>query len=70
MEPRPLSSGLGPRPKCTVGVSHPVDTGESRGHVATDWLMREKQAGNCPGAKEGQIPDGLQIHIKIILKKL
>lgn len=69
MEPCPISSGLGPRPKYTVGVSHPVDTGESSGHVATDRLMREKRLGIAPGAKAGQLPDGLQIHRSIILKE-
>lgn len=55
------SSGRGPRTKCIVGVSHPMVcgqvTGESRGHLAIDWMVREEQAEDRPGAKKKKNKD-------------
>lgn len=49
------SSRQGPRTKYIVGVSCPTvcgqDTGESRGHLAIDGMVKEEQAGDCPRAE-------------------
>lgn len=67
------SSGRGPRTKCIVGVSHPMVcgqvTGESRGHLAIDWMVREEQAEDHPGAKKKKRTTGHKHHSKKIMKE-